>query len=129
MYIHSRFRNMLMMPNNIFDFEKPIFELESKLEDMRKTAEDNGVEVASVTTELEQKIQELKENIYSNLSRWQKVQISRHPERPYTLDYISHISTDFVELHGDRNFQDDKAMIGGIGRIDGKPVMLSLIHI
>ncbi|MEL7534818.1 MAG: acetyl-CoA carboxylase carboxyltransferase subunit alpha, partial [Bacteroidota bacterium] len=112
-----------MMPNNIFDFEKPIFELESKLGEMKQTAEENGVEVDNVASELEQKIQELKVNIYKNLSRWQRVQISRHPERPYSLDYIKHISDDFVELFGDRNFQDDKAMIGGMARINGQPVM------
>ncbi|MEM6348455.1 MAG: acetyl-CoA carboxylase carboxyltransferase subunit alpha [Bacteroidota bacterium] len=111
------------MPNNIFDFEKPIFELESKLAEMKQTAEENGVEVDNVASELEQKIQELKVNIYKNLSRWQRVQISRHPERPYSLDYIKHISDEFVELFGDRNFQDDKAMIGGMARINGQPVM------
>lgn len=114
---------MLMMPNNIFDFEKPIFELESKLEEMRSTAEKNGVEVEAVTLELEHKIQDLKVNIYSNLSRWQRVQISRHPERPYALDYIENISEGFIELFGDRNYCDDKAMIGGLARIDGQPVM------
>jgi acetyl-CoA carboxylase carboxyl transferase subunit alpha len=112
-----------MMPNNIFDFERPIYELETKLEEMRKTAEENGMEVAAVATELEQKIQELKVNIYSDLSRWQRVQISRHPERPYALDYIHAISDGFIELFGDRNFRDDKAMVGGLGRIDGRPVM------
>lgn len=111
------------MPNNIFDFEKPIFELESKLAEMKQTAEENGVEVDRVASELEDKIQELKVNIYQNLSRWQRVQISRHPERPYSLDYIKHISDDFVELFGDRNFHDDKAMIGGLARIDGQAVM------
>lgn len=112
-----------MMPNNIFDFERPIYELETKLDEMRKTAEENGMEVAAVASELEQKIQELKVNIYSDLSRWQRVQISRHPERPYSLDYIHAISDGFIELFGDRNFRDDKAMVGGLGRIDGRPVM------
>lgn len=112
-----------MMPNNIFDFEKPIYELESKLAEMKQTAEENGVEVDKVASELESKILELKVNIYKNLSRWQRVQVSRHPERPYSLDYIEHISEEFVELYGDRNFQDDKAMIGGMARINGQPVM------
>ncbi|MEO0469641.1 MAG: acetyl-CoA carboxylase carboxyltransferase subunit alpha [Bacteroidota bacterium] len=112
-----------MMSNTIFDFEKPIYELESKLEEMRQTAQENGVDMESAASELEQKIQDLKVNIYENLSRWQRVQISRHPERPYALDYIEHISEGFIELFGDRNFRDDKAMIGGLARIDGQPVM------
>ncbi|MCB0836493.1 MAG: acetyl-CoA carboxylase carboxyltransferase subunit alpha [Bacteroidetes bacterium] len=111
------------MPNSIFDFEKPIVELENKLDEMRQIAGDNGVEVDSATEELEQKIQDLKVNIYKNLSRWQRVQISRHPERPYALDYIKHISDEFIELFGDRNYKDDKAMIGGLGRINGEAVM------
>lgn len=112
-----------MKPNNIFDFEKPIIELQNKLEEMRRIAGENGVEVESETTELEKKINTLKENIYSNLSRWQRVQISRHPERPYALDYIHNIADEFIELFGDRNFKDDKAMIGGIGKINGQGVM------
>ena len=112
-----------MMPNAIFDFEKPIVELENKLAEMRKIAGDNGVEVDNATTDLEGKIQDLKVNIYKNLSRWQRVQISRHPERPYALDYIENITDEFIELFGDRNFSDDKAMIGGLGRINGRPVM------
>lgn len=112
-----------MMQNNIFDFERPIVELESKLEDMRRIAKENGVELSAAAGELERKIEDLKTNIYSNLSRWQRVQMSRHPERPYALDYIDQISDEFIELYGDRNFRDDKAMIGGLGRIDGQPVM------
>ncbi|WNJ18928.1 acetyl-CoA carboxylase carboxyltransferase subunit alpha [Pontibacter sp. G13] len=112
-----------MMPNNIFDFEKPIVELESKLVEMRKIADENGVEMEAATADLESKIQDLKLNIYHNLSRWQRVQMSRHPERPYSLDYIHNITDEFVELFGDRNFRDDKAMIGGIGRIGNQSVM------
>ncbi|MEZ4830231.1 MAG: acetyl-CoA carboxylase carboxyltransferase subunit alpha [Bacteroidia bacterium] len=112
-----------MTPNNIFDFEKPIVELENRLGEMKKIAEDNGVEMDAASADLERKIHDLKVNIYNNLSRWQRVQISRHPERPYALDYISHISEGFIELFGDRNFSDDKAMIGGLGKIDGQPVM------
>ncbi|MDX2247244.1 MAG: acetyl-CoA carboxylase carboxyltransferase subunit alpha [Bacteroidia bacterium] len=112
-----------MTPNNIFDFEKPIVELENRLGEMKKIAEDNGVEMDNASADLERKIHDLKVNIYHNLSRWQRVQISRHPERPYALDYISHISTDFIELFGDRNYRDDKAMIGGMGKIEGHPVM------
>lgn len=112
-----------MRPNNIFDFEKPIIELENKLNEMKRIAGENGVELESEATELEKKIHDLKQNIYSNLSRWQRVQISRHPERPYTLDYIKNISDEFIEMHGDRNYRDDKAMIGGLGKIDGHSVM------
>ncbi|MEO1451917.1 MAG: acetyl-CoA carboxylase carboxyltransferase subunit alpha [Bacteroidota bacterium] len=112
-----------MIPNTVFDFEKPIVELERKLEEMQQIAGENGVEMGSAARELEQKINDLKVNIYSNLSRWQRVQVSRHPSRPYALDYIEHISEGFVELFGDRNFRDDKAMIGGLARIGGQPVM------
>lgn len=113
-----------MMQNNIFDFEKPIVELENRLLEMQKIAVDNGVELESTSKGLEKKIHELKVNIYGNLSRWQRVQVSRHPERPYGLDYIEHICDDFVELFGDRNYRDDKAMIGGLGQIDGQSVMI-----
>jgi len=112
-----------MMQNNIFDFERPIVELEHKLGEMRRIADENGVELSDAAGELERKIEDLKTNIYSNLSRWQRVQVSRHPERPYSLDYIGHICNEFIELFGDRNFRDDKALVGGLGRIEGQPVM------
>ena len=112
-----------MKANNIFDFEKPIVELEKRLEEMKQIAAENQVEVETATLELEKKIRDLKVNIYSNLSRWQRVQISRHPDRPYTLDYINNISDDFIELFGDRNFKDDKAMVGGFATIEGQSVM------
>jgi len=112
------------MSNQVLDFEKPIVELERKLAEMREIAGKNGVEMDQATANLEQKIEDLKVNIYSNLSRWQRVQVSRHPERPYALDYIANIAEDFVELFGDRNFKDDKAMIGGLARIGGQSVMV-----
>lgn len=112
------------MSNNVFDFERPIVELESRLREMRKIADENGVEMGSAAGELERKIQDLKVNIYSNLSRWQRVQVSRHPQRPYSLDYIDHITDEFIELFGDRNFRDDKAMVGGLGRIEGQPIVI-----
>lgn len=112
-----------MSSNNIFDFEKPIFELENRLQEMRAIAQENGVEMDATATELEKKIHDLKCNIYQNLSRWQRVQISRHPDRPYSLDYIEGICDEFIELFGDRNMGDDKAMVGGIGRIGDKSVM------
>ena len=94
-----------MKSNNIFDFEKPIVELEKRLFEMKKIAAENDVEVDSATLELDKKIHDLKVNIYSNLSRWQRVQISRHAERPYSLDYIENITDEFQELFGDRNFK------------------------
>lgn len=112
-----------MKTTNVFDFEKPIVELEAKLADMELIAEENNVNVASATKELKRKIQDLKVNIYGNLSRWQRVQVSRHPDRPYTLDYIEAITDEFVELFGDRTYKDDKAMIGGLGRIGEHSIM------
>jgi len=105
------------------DFEKPIEELYEQLEKLRKIGESGKVDVDSAVIELETKISDAKKSIYSSLSGWQRVQLSRHPERPYTLFYISKLCNRFIELHGDRNFGDDKAMIGGLGEIDGKPVM------
>lgn len=107
----------------VFDFEKPIVELEERLADMKRIAEENEMDVASATEELEQKIQSKKLEVYNNLTRWQRVQISRHPERPYALDYIHAISEGFIELSGDRSFKDDKAMIGGIAKIGKQSVV------
>ncbi|MDX5320925.1 MAG: acetyl-CoA carboxylase carboxyltransferase subunit alpha, partial [Bacteroidota bacterium] len=103
-----------------FDFEKPIAELEEQLEKAKQIAEKGKVDMSASIKELEENILKTKKDIYSHLSGWQKVQISRHPDRPYTLDYIQGIFDDFIELHGDRNVKDDKAMIGGIGSIEGK---------
>ena len=106
------------------DFEKPIIELESKLNQMKDIAAKNGKSLDNEALSLEDKIIELKKEIFSNLTRWQKVQLSRHPNRPYFLDYIYKITNEFIELHGDRVAKDDKAMVGGIGEIDGNSVML-----
>ena len=106
------------------DFEKPIIELEKKLNQMKDIAAKNGKSLDNEALSLEGKIIELKKEIFSNLTRWQKVQLSRHPNRPYFLDYIYKITTEFIELHGDRVAKDDKAMVGGIGEIDGKSVMI-----
>jgi acetyl-CoA carboxylase carboxyl transferase subunit alpha len=108
----------------LLDFEKPIAELEAKLEDMKTLAGDSDKEVQAAVKALEKKILDLKKETFDNLTGWQRVQLSRHPERPYTLDYIYEITTDFIELHGDRNVADDKAMIGGLGTIDGQTFML-----
>ena len=112
-----------MSSKNVFDFEKPIVELEKRLEEMRTIAGENGVEVDSPIRALEKKVNDLKVNIYQNLSRWQRVLISRHPNRPYSLDYIEHISDHFIELFGDRNYRDDKAMVGGLAEIDGQSIV------
>ena len=106
------------------DFEKPIIELENKLIQMKDIAAKNGKSLDNEALSLENKIIELKKEIFSNLTRWQKVQLSRHPNRPYFLDYIYKITNEFIELHGDRVAKDDKAMVGGIGEIDGNSVML-----
>jgi acetyl-CoA carboxylase carboxyl transferase subunit alpha len=105
------------------EFEKPIVDLEAKLGEMKRLASENGVDVADAVRKLEDKIIKLKEETFSTLTRWQRVQLSRHPDRPYTLDYIYEITNDFIELHGDRMVSDDKAMVGGLGEIDGQPVM------
>lgn len=105
------------------DFEKPIKELEQKLLDMKALAEENNVDVSDAVRSLEEKIKKLKKDVYQNLTRWQRVQLSRHPERPYTLDYIMAIADTFVELHGDRQVRDDPAMIGGFGSVSGKSFM------
>ncbi len=109
---------------NLLDFEKPIAELETKLQDMKQLADDSDESLKQAVAALEKKIQDLKKETFENLTGWQRVQLSRHPDRPYTLDYIYEITTDFIELHGDRNVSDDKAMVGGLGMIDGQTFML-----
>ncbi len=109
----------------LLDFEKPIAELEAKLEDMKQLSDgSNDKKVVEAVKALEKKIRQLKVETFENLTGWQRVQLSRHPDRPYTLDYIYAITDDFIELHGDRNVSDDKAMIGGFGSIGGKTFML-----
>ena len=107
----------------LLDFEKPIVELDEKIADMKSLAQQNDVDVSDAVKSLEEKLQKLKKETYNNLTRWQRVQLSRHQERPYTLDYIYEITDDFIELHGDRNIADDKAMIGGFGSIDNQTIM------
>ena len=106
------------------EFERPIVELEKKISDMRDFSVGENIELSGEIASLEKKLQRLREEVYSNLTRWQRVQIARHPKRPYTLDYIKYMCTDFVELHGDRTFADDKAVVGGFARLDGEPVMV-----
>tara|TARA_B100000989_G_scaffold295559_1_gene276907 strand:- start:1230 stop:2177 length:948 start_codon:yes stop_codon:yes gene_type:complete len=106
------------------DFEKPIIQLEEKLNQMKEIAAKNGKSLDKEAIQLEEKIKELKKEIFSNLTRWQKVQLSRHPKRPYFLDYIYKFTNEFIELHGDRVAKDDKAMVGGIAEIDGKSIVI-----
>jgi acetyl-CoA carboxylase carboxyl transferase subunit alpha len=108
----------------LLDFEKPIAELETKLADMKTLADDSDDSVTRAIQALEKKIFDLKKETFENLTGWQRVQLSRHPDRPYTLDYIYEITSDFIELFGDRNIGDDKAMVGGLGNIDGQTFML-----
>jgi acetyl-CoA carboxylase carboxyl transferase subunit alpha len=109
---------------NLLEFEKPIAELESKLADMKQLSDDSDDKVTEAIQALDNKITELKKETFENLTGWQRVQLSRHPDRPYTQDYIYEITTDFIELHGDRNVGDDKAMIGGLGTIEGQTFMI-----
>ena len=107
------------------EFEQPIRELQEQLDSCKIVGEENGVDVKQACKQIEVAIEEQKKKIYSNLSPWQKVQLSRHPSRPYSLDYIYHITDNtFIELHGDRGFGDDKAMVGGIGKINEIPFMI-----
>ena len=106
------------------DFEKPIAELYDQLNKLKESGDKAGVDVSSAIAEFEQKIAETRTQIYSNLTSWQRVQLSRHPDRPYTLAYVDMICDSFVELHGDRNVKDDKAMVGGLADIAGETVML-----
>lgn len=108
----------------LLDFEKPLEELIEQLEKAQQTHSKGKVDMSDTVAQLTKKINTEKKNLYKDLTGWQKVQISRHPDRPYTLDYINAISKNFVELHGDRNFGDDKAMIGGLAQIDNMNVMI-----
>jgi len=112
------------------DFEKPIYELEKRISDLKDLAGRHGddplerLELSHEIEALEIKLEKLSLEIYSRLTRWQRVQLARHPRRPCTLDYIYLMTTDFVELHGDRNFADDKAIVGGFAKLEGKPVLV-----
>lgn len=99
----------------VLEFEKPILELEKKVAEMKALA--GTLELDEQIADLERRIEELRAEIYSKLTRWQRVQIARHPERPYTLDYLAHSFDEFIELHGDRCFRDDPAIVGGLARI------------
>ncbi|HAN76738.1 MAG TPA: acetyl-CoA carboxylase carboxyl transferase subunit alpha [Bacteroidales bacterium] len=107
----------------LLDFEKPIGEVLNQIDRLKQVAEESQIDASATLRELEQKLQNLRTQIYSTLTPWQRVQLSRHPERPYTLAYIQAMTDDFIELHGDRNVADDKAMIGGFGSIEGQTFM------
>jgi len=110
------------MSRNVLEFEKPIIELEQKIEEMRALSD--SLDISNEIGKLEKKVNELRASVYKNLTRWQIVQIARHPERPYSLDYIYLMTENFIEMHGDRGFGDDKAVVGGFAQLDGKPVMI-----
>src|SRR5881392_1410668 len=116
------------MPSNanrqFLDFEKPIRDLIDEVEKLKHTAEKTKVDMSDAIQKLEDNILEKRKEITKNLTSWQKVQLSRHPDRPYTLKYIQNMTTNFVELYGDRNVKDDKAMVGGFASLDGQTVML-----
>ncbi len=109
---------------NFLDFEQPIADLEAKIEELRHVDTESEINIDEEIEHLQAKSRELTKSIFSNLSAWQIAQLARHPQRPYTLNYLDSILTDFEELHGDRSFADDPALIGGIGRLDGRPVMV-----
>lgn len=104
----------------VLDFEKPIVELEKKIEELKVAAESGNIELEEEIKRLTKKVGKLKKEIYQNLTRWQRVQLARHPDRPYTLDYIKEIFTDWIEFHGDRLFSDDPAVIAGFAKLDGE---------
>ena len=106
------------------EFEKPLRELEKQLITLNQVSQESKVDVSSEIAAIEKKIDQMKVDIYSDLTAWQRVQLSRHPKRPYTLDYIERVFTDFEELHGDRRFREDAAIVGGPAFLDGKPVMV-----
>jgi acetyl-CoA carboxylase carboxyl transferase subunit alpha len=109
---------------NLLDFEKPIFEIQSQLDELRKNADSLGFSSGEEIEKLEEKLAETRRQIFSNLSAWQRVQLARHPKRPYTLDYVAAAFTEFQELHGDRLFAEDRAMVGGFAKLGEERVMV-----
>ncbi|HXE40646.1 MAG TPA: acetyl-CoA carboxylase carboxyltransferase subunit alpha, partial [Azonexus sp.] len=112
------------MKTSFLDFEQSIADLEAKIEELRFVQDDSAVDISEEIERLEKKSGQLTKDIYAKLSPWQISQVARHPQRPYTLDYLSLIFTDFEELHGDRAFADDHAIVGGLARFNGQPVMV-----
>ena len=119
-----------MAKRTFLDFEQPIAELEGKIDELRYVQSESAVDISDEIEQLSKKSMQLTKEIYSSLTPWQITKIARHAERPYTLDYINDIFTDFVEMHGDRHFADDMSIVGGLARFNGNACMvLSLIHI
>ncbi len=112
------------MNPNYLDFEQPIADLQAKIEGLRMVGNDNELNISEEIARLQDKTKTLTQSIFSNLTSWQIARLARHPRRPYTLDYIQHIFTEFDELHGDRHFADDAAIVGGVARLDDRPVMI-----
>ena len=106
------------------DFEKPVAELQKKIDELQQYSEKNRIDVSAELAALDARIRQTREDIYSHLTPWQRVQLARHPERPYTLDYIARMFTDYIELAGDRRFRDDKSVVGGFAKFNGKPLMV-----
>ena len=116
--------NEQSMKTSFLDFEQSIADLEAKIEELRFVQDDSAVDISEEIERLEKKSGQLTKDIYAKLTPWQISQVARHPQRPYTLDYVQHIFTDFEELHGDRAFADDHAIVGGLARFNGQPVMI-----
>ena len=111
-------------PAYLLEFEKPLRELEKQLETLHQQSLENNIDMSTELAAIEEKIETTKKDIYTNLTPWQRVQVARHPKRPYALDYVSALCTDFQELHGDRQFNDDRALFGGTAFFEGRPVMV-----
>ena len=112
------------MSKVLLDFEKPVSELELKMQELEKLSASNNIDVKEELEFLHKKLDATKRNIYSNLTAWQRVQLARHPNRPYTLDYVERIFTDYLQMHGDRRFSDDAAIVGGFAKVDNIPIMI-----
>jgi acetyl-CoA carboxylase carboxyl transferase subunit alpha len=112
------------MNPNYLDFEQPIAELEVKIEELQLVGNDNDINISEEIGRLREKSRKLTEKIFSDLTAWDIVRVARHPQRPYTLDYLPRVFTEFEELHGDRHFGDDRALVGGVARLNGEPVMV-----
>ena len=112
------------MATHTLDFERPLLELERQIEEMKRVAAESTVDVSKELAPLEKRLADLRAQIYKNLTPMQRVQVARHPKRPYTLDYVNTVFTDFVELHGDRLYRDDPAIVGGMAELQGQPVMV-----
>jgi acetyl-CoA carboxylase carboxyl transferase subunit alpha len=122
--MRATFRNGLSMKTTFLDFEQSVADLEAKIEELRFVQDDSAVDISEEIGRLEKKSAQLTKDIYAKLTPWQISQVARHPQRPYTLDYVQHLFTDFEELHGDRAFADDHAIVGGLARFHGQPVMV-----